>query len=63
MYVQMHACILATQSLIYTQLKMGSKQRLETDEDSITEQKTWQVYSFGKKKKDMTHGTFCLEKY
>ena len=29
-------------------LKMGSKQRLELDEDSSTEQKTWQVYSFGK---------------
>ena len=41
---------------------MGSKQRLEVDEDSISEQKTWQVYSFGKRK-DVTHSTFCLEKY
>ena len=27
---------------------MGSKLRLETDEDSSTERKTWQVYSSGK---------------
>ena len=32
----------------YTKLKMGSKQRLERDEDSSTEWKAWQVYSFGK---------------
>ena len=28
---------------------MGRKQRLEMDEDCIMEQKTWQVYSFGKR--------------
>ena len=28
---------------------MGSKQRLEVDEESSMEQKTWQVYSFGQK--------------
>ena len=33
----------------FTQLKTGSKQRLEMDEDSRTEQKTWQVYSFWKR--------------
>ena len=27
---------------------MGITQRLEMDEDSSMEQKTWQVYSFGK---------------
>ena len=32
----------------FTQLKMGSKQRLEMDEDSSMEQNTWQVYSFGR---------------
>ena len=32
----------------YTKLQMGSKQRLETDEDSSTEWKAWRVYSFGK---------------
>ena len=31
------------------QLKRGSKLRLEMDEDSSMEQKTWQVYSFGKR--------------
>ena len=36
-------------NLIYTQLKMGSKQRLETDEDTSMEWKAWQVYSFGKR--------------
>ena len=60
--MQMHARVLATRSLIYTQLKMGSQQRLEADEDSTTEQKTWRVYSFGKRK-DVTRSTFCLEKY
>ena len=29
-----HMSILSTRSLIYTQLKMGSKQRVEMDEDS-----------------------------
>ena len=35
----------------YTQLKnkMGIKQRLEMDEDSSMEQKTWRVYSFEKR--------------
>ena len=32
--------ILTVQSLIYTQVKTGSKQRLETDKDSSTERKT-----------------------
>ena len=32
----------------FTQLKMGSKQSLEEDEDRGMEQKTWEVYSFGK---------------
>ena len=41
-----HMSLLTLQNLIYTQLKTGSKQRLETDEDSSTEQKTWQVYRF-----------------
>ena len=36
-----HTSILTIQSLVYTQPKTGSKQRLETDEDSNTEQKTW----------------------
>ena len=31
---------------MYTQLNTGSKQRLETEEDSSTEWKAWQVYSF-----------------
>ena len=38
-----HTSVLMIQSLIYTQLKMGSKQRLETDEDRSMEQKTWHV--------------------
>ena len=33
----------------FTQLKTGSKRRLQLDEDSSTEQKTWQPYSFGKR--------------
>ena len=41
-----HMSLLTLRNLIYTQLKTGSKQRLETDEDSSTEQKTWQVYRF-----------------
>ena len=41
--------ILAIHNLIYTQLKADSKQRLETDEDSSTEQKTREVYSFGQR--------------
>ena len=36
--------------LSYPQLKMGSKQRLEMDEDSSMEWKMWQAYSFGKRK-------------
>ena len=43
-----HTSVVTIQNLIYAQLKTGSKQRLETDEDSSTEQKAWQVYSFGK---------------
>ena len=39
-----HTSILTIQNLIYAQLKTGSKQRLETHEDSSTEWKTWQVY-------------------
>ena len=31
---------------MYTQLNTGSKQRLETEEDSSTEWKAWQVSSF-----------------
>ena len=38
--------ILIMPRLIYIHLKMDSKQRPETDKDSSTEQKTWQVYSF-----------------
>ena len=38
-----------TKLIKFTQLKTGSKQRFETDEDSSMEQKTWQVYSFGKR--------------
>ena len=37
------------QSIIYTQLKTGGKQRQEKEGDSSTERKTWQVYSFGKR--------------
>ena len=39
----MHMSILTIQKLICTQLKNRRKQKLETDEDSSTEQKTWQV--------------------
>ena len=35
-----HTSILTIPSLVNTQLKTGRKQRLETDEDSSTEQKT-----------------------
>ena len=45
-YRHLHTGIPTIQNLIYTQLKMARKQRLETNEDSSTEQKTWQVYSF-----------------
>ena len=44
-----HMSIVTIQNLIYTQLKTGSKQRLEMNEDSSTQRKTWQVYSFGKR--------------
>ena len=44
-----HTSILIIQNLTYTQLKTGSKQRLETNEDSSPERKTWQVYSLGKR--------------
>ena len=45
-----HRSILTIQNLIYTQLKTVSKRRLvETNEDSSTEWKTWQVYSFQKR--------------
>ena len=36
-----HTSVVTIQNLIYAQLKTGSKQRLETDEDSSTERKTW----------------------
>ena len=36
-----HMSILTIQNLIYTQLKTGSKQSLETDEDSSVERKAW----------------------
>ena len=43
---------------------MGSKWRLETDEDSSMEQKTWQVYSFGKRNVCRLHlilgGYICM---
>ena len=35
--------ILTIQNLIYTQLGTGTKQRLETNEDSSTVRKKWQV--------------------
>ena len=44
-----HEHMLIIQSIIYTQLKVGSKQRFEMDEDNSLEQKTWQVYSLGKR--------------
>ena len=44
--VPAHMSILIMLKLIYTHLKMDSKQRPKTDEDSSIEQKTWQVYSF-----------------
>ena len=44
-----HTSILTIPNLSYTQLKTGNKQRLETDEDSSTERRTWQVYNFGEK--------------
>ena len=44
----LHTCALKLYKAQPTQFKMGSNQRPETDEDSSTEQKTWQVYSFGK---------------
>ena len=44
-----YTSMLTTQNLISTQLKSGSKQQLEMDEDSSMEQKTWLVYSFGKR--------------
>ena len=43
-----YVSILTKQNLIYTQLKSGNKQRLKAEEDSSTEWKTWQVYSFWK---------------
>ena len=43
-----HTSVVTIQNLIYAQLKTGSKQRPETDEDSSTERKAWQVYSLGK---------------
>ena len=46
--MHMHMNVLTIQKLIYTQLKTGSKQRLETDEDSSTKWNTWQVCSVGK---------------
>ena len=48
--VPAHTSILTIQTK-YTQLKnkMGIKQRLEMDEDSSMEQKTWRVYSFEKR--------------
>ena len=48
-HTHLYRSILTMKNLIYTQFKMGSKQSLEMDEDSSTEQKTWQVYSFGKR--------------
>ena len=44
-----HTSILTVQNLMYTQLNTGSKQRLETDEDTSMKRKTWQVYSLGKR--------------
>ena len=35
-------------SILTMQLKTGNKQRLEMDEGSSMEQKTWQVYTSGK---------------
>lgn len=35
--------------LIYTELKQIKNKRLEVEEDSGMEQKTWQVYCFGKR--------------
>ena len=43
-----HASLLTIQSLIYTQLKTDSEQRLETDEDSSTERKIWLYIVLGK---------------
>ena len=43
-----HTSILTIQNLIYAQLETGSKQRLEMDEDSNTERKTW-LYLWEKK--------------
>ena len=44
-----HTSILNIQNFIDTQLKTGSKQRHGTEDDSSTEQKTWQlVYILGK---------------
>ena len=42
-----HTSILTIQNLIYTQHR---QQGLEAEEDSSMERKTWQVYSFGKRK-------------
>ena len=36
--------------LIYTELKQIKNKRLEVEEDSGMEQKTWQVYCFGEEK-------------
>ena len=44
-------------------LKLGSKQKLEMDEDSCVEQKTWRVYSFlGEEKKEVFRIHFSPEK-
>ena len=42
-------------------LETGSKQRLETDEDSSTKQKTWRVYSFGKRNVFRLHLNGCRD--
>ena len=43
-----HTSILTIQNFMYTQLKTGSRQRLETDEDSSTERKIWLYIVLGK---------------
>ena len=46
--VPAHTSIQTIQNLIYTQFKTGSKQRLETDENSSTERQSivWGLFCF-----------------
>ena len=50
-----HTSVVTIQNLIYAQLKTGSKQKFETDENSSTEGKAWRVYRFGKVQLSFKH--------